>query len=411
MDNGEGSLGIASSVVARIEVRDVLWFDVSVQFDEPIGEGACMWLNPGLSLIVADVPLKQLGRFKDPATGMELNRFEIGRPVRGFRITYRGLLRPLLMEVWGSRGDVHIARGEVFWYPFSASCGDLLLLVLLGGHREGIMRFRLRDGLSVAASLEYQGVEDSEHVYSGKAAIPLEFIAAPFRVGAYEGEKLIRLYSLEEPPHGPRQIHDAIMEVEGVYEDLFGVGLPKRQFNVVFLRGGGNFMADSLLYLDADYTATPKGLRGSLAHELAHVWWGGLIKPCSPDSFWLIEAVPEYIATVVLGKLGVINLGEVVEKLVRRAREVAAGEGYKPPTAIKLPLSEPESESWRVVGEAIFHEAARVVGYDELNRLLGAHMSRSAASTSRYCIRWADLLGELAALDEKVARVVRIHLP
>ncbi|WP_440059477.1 hypothetical protein ACSU1N_06730 [Thermogladius sp. 4427co] len=405
---------IASSVDASVRVEgDRLFFDVAVELPEPVGGRICLWLNPGLDLGGVEAGSRfqlshTLSKFIIDVA--DVHRFELGlyQPIKSLRLSYQGLLKPLFAPTWGSHGDTHVARGEILWYPFPVSCRDLLPSIYLCEHKKSAIRFRLRDGLVPAASLEYRGVEEGEYVYANKSKTTsmLEFVIAPFKTDFYEAEKRVYVYSLGEPPYRAREIHDIILEVESVFEELFGVSLPRAEYSIVFLSRTGGFKADHLIVLDREQAETQAMLKSILIHELSHTWWLGFIKPCSSDTAWIMEAVPEYMTTLAKSRLGLSKLDEMVDKTIGRAGEIVMREGYKPPTSILIPLNETEDRSWRVVGEAILHEIARIIGCGELNQILGHYMKESESATGRYCVKWGKIIDELASVNERILDVV-----
>jgi len=409
---------IPTSVNASVDINESkILFDITVEFTESIKGKACIWLNPGLSLnsIITQSHYRVSSAVsKDPDIGvMDANRIclEIDQPVNNIRIVYQGLLKPWLISTWGSHGSLHIARSEILWYPFTISCQSILWGLFLCEHSVSTMRFKLREGLSVASSIEYQGVENGEHVYASKLKTGcLEFVAGPFKIDSYGGEKLYNVYTLGEPIINARQVHDVIVEVESVFEELFGVMLPYSQYNIVIFEKTGGFKAGSLIVLDKDHVKTVKSLKAIIAHELSHTWWGGFVKLCSPDSLWLMEAIPEYMTTITLEKLGIARRENYVEQLLKQARETLKQEGYRPPMSIWIPLTDIEDMSWRIVGEAILHEIAGEVGYSVLNEIIGSHIRKSMSTTRRYCVKWRELLNELKAVSGRVEDILRRYV-
>jgi len=412
----ERSIPVGVDASVAIGENKIL-FDVTVEFAEPVKGEACIWLNPGLTLsriIVQSNYKASLTASKDPDIGfMDAIRvsLEVDQPVKDIRVIYKGLLKPVLIPGWGSHGNIHIARSAILWYPFTISCQSILWGLLLCEHSASTTRFKLEEGLRVASSIEYQGVESGEHVYTSKfKAGCLEFVAGPFKIDSYSGEKAVNVYTLSEPVISARQAHDAIVEVEGAFEELFGVKPPHGEYNVVVHEKTGGFKAGSLIILDKDQVKTMDRFKAIVAHELSHTWWGGLIKLCSPDSQWLWEAVPEYTTTIILDKLGILSKERFVEKLLKRAQETLKQEGYKPPMSIWIPLSDIEDASWRIVGEAILHEIASEVGYSRFNEIIGSHMKKSIPTRRRYCLKWNELLNELKATSEKVEDILKRYV-
>jgi len=407
-------VGVDASVVIG---ENKILFDVTVEFTEPVKGEVCIWLNPGLSIsrvITHSHYRVLLTAFKDPDIGvMDANRvcLEVDQPVNNIRVAYQGLLKPLLLPAWGSHGSIHIVRSEILWYPFTISCQSILWGLLLCEHSVSTMRFKLREGLSIASSIEYQGVENGEHVYTSKFKTGcLEFVAGPFKVDSYGGEKTINVYTLDEPIISARQAHDVIVEVESVFEELFGVKPPYSRYNIVIHEKTGGFKAGSLIVLDKDQVKTMDRFKAIVAHELSHTWWGGFIKLCSPDSQWLWEAIPEYTTTIILDRLGIVSREDFVGKLLRRAQETLKQEGYRPPMGIWIPLTDIEDASWRIVGEAILHEIAKEVGYSRFNEIIGSHMRKSMSTTRRYCVKWNELLSKLKATSEKVEDILKKYV-
>ncbi|WFO75476.1 hypothetical protein J4526_00820 [Desulfurococcaceae archaeon MEX13E-LK6-19] len=409
---------IPSSVVARISMVDnKLVFDVTIGFRDAIDGEKCLWLNPGLVVkeVLTQSPFELKSTLtKDPDVGVvDVNRVDIllRQPVYGIRIKYEGLLKPLLISHWGSRDKLHIGRAETLWYPFTMACKNIVESLILCEHVISVMRFKLRDGLVAIASLEFQGIEDGEWIYtSGYKTSALEFIIGPFAKTEYSGRKTVYSYIVGEQMYPSKQLYDVIEEIEGLYKEVYGVEPPYSQYHIVFLDKTGGYKAGTLIALDKEYVKTIDALKANLIHELSHTWWGGFIKPCSSDSTWLTEAIPEYITTVLLDKLKIRKLKDRVKKIMKQAKELMKQKGYKPPTKIPMPLTDVEEKSWRIVGETILHEIAKEIGYDTLNSILSNHMRKSMEEQKRYCITWKQLLQEIASVSKKVEKKIEKYL-
>lgn len=419
MSNLVGKEDVPSSIVARISIDNTgITADVTLGFIEPVRERICLWFNPGLKIIdiLTQSTFKQTTALtKDPDRGIiDVSKtvLEIDKPVYGIKVVYHGELKPLIHGPLYMNKDrnICVVRSTALWYPYTISCHNLLGRVFVAEHYFGVIRAKIPQELSIAASLEYQGVEDGEHVYVGTKTATLEYVIAPFKTNSYSDEKTIHVYSIGEHVYSPKQIHDMVTEIESVIEELIGVKSPYRQYNVVFLSNVKEFSSGSLLVFNKELVKTEREFKIQLVRNLVSTICSSYIKPCSPNTLWFTHAFTKYMATLVLDKLGILKQKSKVKKLMRQAKELVRTNGYKPPTCIQTPLTDIEVKSWDVVGEALLHEIAKEIGYSKFNEILSMYLRKGVNTPMRYCINWGELSSKLESVSKKAVRKIEKYI-
>lgn len=157
-------------------------------------------------------------------------------------------------------------------------------------------------------------VEES-HV-NGRASFTWEVpvaIGSPFfAYGAYsvlreqDGEIYILPSLGEEGVQGGRKLLAAMREILSYYKELFGSPPELPTKIVAVTRRGGWGAPFSPLLNETWFTKAAEDLDLSiykfLAHELAHIWWGNLVRPADlTGSGWLTEGMAEYAVALSLG--------------------------------------------------------------------------------------------------------------
>ena len=369
-------------------------------------------LNKGLSIELFDSDVEhsineQIAH--DPDLGvLELKRIDVllKNPLKKFYMKYHGVIEPTIYPAWGCHGDLYIIRAETLWYPFTVSCRTVFWGLLYGYHDKALILFKIGK-LTPVASLDVVSEDNGEIVFGGENIYqPIEFIIGPFKREVYAGDKQLFVYTLNKPSYTSAELYKHLDNVERAYEELYSVKSPHNQYHLVFLKETGGFHAGSMIVLDEKYIKTSKGLTLNLVHEFSHIWWAGKIKLCSPDSTWLMEAIPEYITTRIGGILGILEYTKQVKEVVNKAKSILRSGRYRPPTTIPMPMNEYSESIWRVVGPSIFYEVGNVIGYESLDHILSVFMEESLSSNKPYCLTWKTLRRMLYNLDERVSQIL-----
>jgi len=389
-----------------------LSFDANLVFDQSIKDNICLWMNRGL--VIEDLKTNANSRIdqsiaKDPDLGLiDLRRafIAVEHPVRELYIKYHGSLEPTLFPSWGCRRDTCIGRAEVFWYPYTLSCGSVFWDLLQCSHREASIEI-FGNGFTPIASIPVVE-KDGDHVLFRGSDVyqPLEFI-----IGSFEKQYCGEDFDLYMYYHGVQlyscgELYDYLDKIFSAYRELFNVDNPHKQHHIVFLENTGGFHTYSLTVLDRKYVDIYKGLLLNLIHEMSHIWWAGKIKLCSVDSTWLMESIPEYVTSRIAGYMGLIDLDEHVREMIMETNSYLSSKKYVPPTGIIMPMDDFSNKIWRVVGETLFLEIGMIVGYNNLDQLFSKYMKRSMEKEGIMCLTWSMLRDELVNLDAQVAGVL-----
>jgi aminopeptidase N len=111
------------------------------------------------------------------------------------------------------------------------------------------------------------------------------------------------------------------------------------EFPATGTTSGLAFLSSNLIVLSSatcNYVVekTPRALR-VVAHEMAHRWFGGDLRPVGPGTRWLAESFAEYYAwTVVREQLGAEEYRKVIEEVTKRAGQIPTrilALGWDPP--------------------------------------------------------------------------------
>jgi len=125
-----------------------------------------------------------------------------------------------------------------------------------------------------------------------------------------------------------------------VFRQYFGLPYPFAQMDVVEINDWGFGQAPpGLIFITqeaynplADETSKiySQGVNGRFVHEVAHTWWGHLVKWPTPEEEWLCESFAEYSSALALevmmgGKKGEREFKKTLREWKGRADQVAGG--------------------------------------------------------------------------------------
>ncbi len=126
-----------------------------------------------------------------------------------------------------------------------------------------------------------------------------------------------------------------------LYQQAFGVPYPFKEMDIVEINSWGFGQAPPGVIFITQEAYTPladsvsrvfsQGVNERFVHEIAHTWWGHVVKMGSPEEVWLTESFAEYSAALCLaaakggGRKGERELGELLKGWRNGAREVGEG--------------------------------------------------------------------------------------
>jgi hypothetical protein len=136
-----------------------------------------------------------------------------------------------------------------------------------------------------------------------------------------------------------RKLVRRFFDARAFYEQLFQEPYPFRDISIVDVQSRFGQAPSGILFFAPGFYGPPvewtqrefhPDIDPRFLHEIAHGWWGHVVKTSSFDETWLIEALSEYSATLtvwyLLGKeRGDYELGEKVKDWVKAANELRPG--------------------------------------------------------------------------------------
>lgn len=240
-------------------------------------------LNPGLKISASRAvderghPLPARAYRLWLLTAVEFERpVPVGKPVR-ITLAYAGspALEPFGSESTSMRADRVLLGPETFWYPYDAqSFFGLTAKVALPSrltlvHNGPAPRFAVRGGTQIVRW-------HSERPLAGMALVAGPYTAT--RHFSESDEVAIRVFTAPGVGLDADRIAAAIAESHGLFREWFGDSGYSQLTAVIdaevfraFNDGAGLIAAPPRYFRDGDY-----GFH-LLAHETAHVWWGGTV--------------------------------------------------------------------------------------------------------------------------------------
>jgi aminopeptidase N len=124
------------------------------------------------------------------------------------------------------------------------------------------------------------------------------------------------------------------------FEQLFDEPYPFRDFAIVEINDWGFGQAPpGVIFFTKEFYTAPvdrrtrayfQDLNSRYLHEVAHGWWGNVVKMNAPEETWLSEAMADYTAALALWQLrregrGGYEFKEIVKDWVKSTGELAPG--------------------------------------------------------------------------------------
>lgn len=134
-------------------------------------------------------------------------------------------------------------------------------------------------------------------------------------------------FSRDEPM---RKIANNVFELVRFFEPYLGE-FPFEELNIIQINAYGFGIAPpGVIYLTSEaFDPSPAGrayrseLNARMAHEVAHMWWGHLVKMATFEDQWLSESTAEYYSAVAVGQLlGEHKFRQMEKNWVQQAGEL-----------------------------------------------------------------------------------------
>ena len=150
----------------------------------------------------------------------------------------------------------------------------------------------------------------------------------------------VAAYAIAKEDACRRLVNNFFAAVE-FYQQVFGVPFPFKEMDIIEINSWGFGQAPPGVIFITQEAYTPlantlnrifsQGVNERFVHEIAHSWWGHVVKMSSPEEVWLSESFSEYAAALCLqaakggGRKGNKEFDELLKGWRVGAREVGDG--------------------------------------------------------------------------------------
>ncbi len=360
------------------------------------------WINPGMSCRELRSELRI-----DPDTRLYRARWvfveeEVAKAeLSGTLIPFAG--------PWGFRERCAVLRCSLLWYPAVCSECSIVIPLMIGLHRMVRLELWCRD-LEVASSV-FVSREAGHYVLDAVGSVPpVDVVGVDGSCREYSvsgvGLRLVAEKGIDIDPVLLREVARACIElVKGL-----GLEVPYRSIDIAVHESGG-FTNARLLSLNPSSARSRTSLLITVLRGFFRMWWGSIIRPREPSDAWLFEAVPEYLTTVSLLKLGLSELYQArLNKVFSEAFKQLASPFYIPPSSIALPLTKRGLNSWRFVGEAVLHMVGTSVGTNNMIEALVKIMRECQVGSRKPWVSLGDIVKEVQSFGDPTPILRRFKL-
>ncbi|HEX6203006.1 MAG TPA: M1 family aminopeptidase [Thermoanaerobaculia bacterium] len=174
---------------------------------------------------------------------------------------------------------------------------------------------------------------------------PMQFpVVAAGKYHLYEEERDGRKVTIASYAFGKEKaakvLADLFFSAAATYDQFFGVSYPFRELDVIEINSWGWGQAPpGVLFITAEaYNPIndtlsrlySQGINGRYAHEVAHAYWGHVIKMDSREEQWLTESFADYSAALAMqammpGKRGEREFAKTVREWKSRTAQIGEG--------------------------------------------------------------------------------------
>ncbi len=259
-----------------------------------------------------------------------------------------------------------VLRCSSLWYPSSADEETVFIPLVSGFHK--LVRLELWAKQVEVASSAYILREAGHFVVEGIGNVPpLDLVLVrDGTIRAYNVKGIeLRIVSERGIDVDPVVVREVIRACIDLSRDL-GLEPPYSSIDVATIAEGG-FVNSRLIALKPSNTSSRTALLMSLVRGFMKMWWGSIVRPKDPRDAWLLEAIPEYLTTISMIKLGLYELHQArLKRVFEEAFKQLSSPLYLPPNSIAVPLTSRGVKSWRFVGEAVLHMVGSTVGTNNM---------------------------------------------
>ena len=379
--------------------RSSIAMEVSVEMP-PGAKG--FWINPGLAIEGASARLKL-----DPDTGLYRAAW-VSVEEEVFRVRAHGTIAPFAGP-WGFRESCAVLRCSLLWYPAVCSECSIVAALVMGLHRLVRLDLWCRD-LEIASSV-FVSREAGHFVLDAVGSIPpIDVVGVDGRCREYSVSgvelRLVAERGAEVDPVVVREVARACVEL------VKGLGLEPPYTSIdIAIHSGGGFTNGRLVSMSPRSARSRTSVLLSMLRGFFRMWWGSIIRPKELSDAWLFEAIPEYLTTISLLKLGLNELYQArLNKVFSEAFKQLSSPFYLPPNAIALPLTKRGLSSWRYVGEAVLHMVGTSVGTNNMIEALVRIMRECQVGSRKPWLGLSDIVKEVQSFGDPTPVLRRFKL-
>ncbi len=258
-------------------------------------------------------------------------------------------------------GHSYWVLGTGAWYPRQGLAGESAILEITVDVPESLTPF-------ASGSQVSRTTEKGRNRLSTRLDRPMQF--AVVTAGKY------RL--LEETRNGvtcraatyamlkedaARKLIEKFFSGSQFFEQLFGEPYPFRDVALIEINDWGFGQAPpSVLFFTREFYTAPvvrrtrqyfQDLNSRYLHEVAHGWWGNVLKMNGPEEIWLSEAFADYTAALAVWQLmgekrGTYQFDEIVKDWAKAASELSPGASLYLTNRLALRDEQARGDYWRL---------------------------------------------------------------
>jgi len=245
-------------------------------------------------------------------------------------------------------GDSFWELGTRPWFPQTELAGEYYTLHARIRVRKPFIAFA--PGTTVR-----RAAEGDDNVLETRCEKPIQWavvLAGRYEVAEEErnGVKIrVATYAIKNP-RGVKQLTDLAATVIGYYQEFLGP-FPFPEYNIIEINDYGFGQAPPGILFITSEAFNPllgdmnqlfsQGINERFAHEIAHQYWGQVVKMPSDEEQWLTEAFAEYCAAVFLKNHRDPSVYKSLEKHWKRRADFANDAG---PIALANRIYDPVTE-------------------------------------------------------------------
>lgn len=260
-----------------------------------------------------------------------LGRALAGKETVEVEVSYDGeiALRP--------EGNSYWVLGTLPWYPRQALAGELATIEITVDVPEPWTPF-------ASGAVVSRTAEGGRRRLSARLDQPMQFAvvtAGKYKIveATYEGVtcRAATYAMLNEP--AARKLIERFFAGRRFFEQLFSEPYPFRDFAMIEVKDWGFGQAPpGIIFFTQEFFTVPvnadttpyfQDRNARYLHELAHGWWGHVVKMDAPEEIWLSEAFSDYTAALAVRQLlkgrGEHEFDKIVKDWIQAAGQIRPG--------------------------------------------------------------------------------------